>query len=109
MGRYRNEARHQPGTFALPGHLVMELLDSTCAEIARNGFDKIVIINGHGGTENLIRYFIQTQLERRRSYAVYFFEPSSDSAYSAQLKKNINQIWKQTSTPVKEKHQRCCT
>src|SRR6476659_9823310 len=36
-----NEARHQPGTFALPYHLVMELLDSTCAEIARNGFNKI--------------------------------------------------------------------
>jgi creatinine amidohydrolase len=80
-----NEARHQPGTFSLPQHLVMELLDSTCSEIARNGFDKIVIINGHGGNPNMIRYFIQTQLERRRNYAVYFFEPGADSAYSAQL------------------------
>jgi creatinine amidohydrolase len=82
-----NEARHQPGTFALPSHLVMELLDSTCAEIARNGFDKIVIINGHGGNPNLLRYFIQTQLERRRDYAVYFFDPGTDSAYNAQLAK----------------------
>jgi creatinine amidohydrolase len=80
-----NEARHQPGTFSLPQHLVMELLDSTCSEIARNGFDKIVIINGHGGNPNMIRYFIQMQLERRRNYAVYFFEPGADSAYSAQL------------------------
>src|SRR5688500_9244336 len=44
-----NEARHQPGTFALPNRLVLELLDSTCAEIGRNGFNKIIIINGHGG------------------------------------------------------------
>jgi creatinine amidohydrolase len=80
-----NEAKHQPGSFALPMHLVLELLDSTCSEIARNGFNKIVIINGHGGNPNMIRYFIQSQLERKRDYAVYFFEPGADSAYSAQL------------------------
>src|SRR2546425_12874483 len=34
------EARHQPGTFALPSRLVWELLDATCEEIARNGFKK---------------------------------------------------------------------
>src|SRR3954469_459221 len=82
-----NEARHQYGTFSLPRHLVLELLDSTCAEIGRNGFTKIVIVNGHGGNPQLIRYFIQTQLERRRNYVVYFFEPSRDSAFSAQLQK----------------------
>ena len=32
------EARHQPGTFALPSRLIWELLDATCEEIARNGF-----------------------------------------------------------------------
>src|SRR3982751_3690897 len=32
-----NEAKHQYGTFSLPRHLVLELLDSTCAEIGRNG------------------------------------------------------------------------
>jgi creatinine amidohydrolase len=82
-----NEARHQPGTFSLPAHLVLELLDSTCSEIARNGFDKILIINKHGGNPELIRYFIQTQLERRRNYAVYFFDPEFDSSYYAQVAK----------------------
>jgi creatinine amidohydrolase len=82
-----NEARHQPGTFSLPTHLVMELLDSTCSEIARNGFNKIVIINGHGGNPNLIRYFIQAQLERRRDYAVYFFEPTTDSSVNEKIRK----------------------
>ncbi len=65
----------------------MELFDSTCSEIARNGFDKIVIINGHGGNPNLIRYFIQAQLERRRDYAVYFFEPTIDSSLNEKIKK----------------------
>src|SRR5262245_13287539 len=36
------EARHQPGTFALPSRLVWALLDATCEEIARNGFKRIV-------------------------------------------------------------------
>lgn len=82
-----NEARHQYGTFALPERVVWDLLEATCDEIGRNGFDKIVIINGHGGNPELIRYFIQTRLEKRRNYAVYFFEPPSDSAYRAKMAK----------------------
>jgi creatinine amidohydrolase len=80
-----NEARHQFGTFALPERIVWDLLEATCDEIGRNGFKKIVIINGHGGNPELIRYFIQTRLEKQRNYAVYFFEPNSDSAYGKQL------------------------
>lgn len=80
-----NEARHQFGSFALAERVVWDLLEATCDEIARNGFKKILIINGHGGNPELIRYFIQTRLEKQRNYAVYFFEPSSDSAYNKQL------------------------
>jgi creatinine amidohydrolase len=80
-----NEARHQYGSFALPERVVWDLLEATCDEIARNGFKKIVIINGHGGNPELIRYFIQTRLEKQRNYAVYFFEPHADSAYVKKL------------------------
>ncbi|HEY4936912.1 MAG TPA: creatininase family protein [Puia sp.] len=80
-----NEARHQYGTFALPERIVWELLEATCDEIGRNGFKKILIINGHGGNPELIRYFIQTRLEKQRNYAVYFFEPNADSVYRRQL------------------------
>ena len=80
-----NEARHQFGTFALPERTVWDLLEATCDEIGRNGFKKILIINGHGGNPELIRYFIQTRLEKQRNYAVYFFEPNSDSVYRKQL------------------------
>lgn len=81
-----NEARHQPGTFSLPERVVWDLLEATCDEIGRNGFKKIVIINGHGGNPELIRYFIQTRLEKRRNYAVYFFEAPKDSSYVKNLK-----------------------
>jgi len=93
-----NEARHQYGSFALPERIVWDLLEATCDEIGRNGFNKIVIINGHGGNPQLIRYFIQTRLEKRRNYAVYFFEPGSDSAYQ----KKMAQLHK--SDPAGDQH-----
>lgn len=80
------EAKHQPGTFALPSRVVWDLLEATCDEIGRNGFEKIVIINGHGGNPNLLRYFVQAQLERKRNYVVYFFEPTRDSVFQAKAR-----------------------
>jgi creatinine amidohydrolase len=81
------EARHQPGTFALPSRLIWDLLDATCEEIARNGFKKILIINGHGGNPNFLRFFVQAQLEKRRDYVVYFHDPAPDPAFNDQVTK----------------------
>jgi len=79
-----NEARHQPGTFALPPRVVWDLLEATVDEIARNGFEKIVIVNGHGGNPNLLRYFAQSQLARKRDYVVYYFDPEPDPKVAAE-------------------------
>jgi len=81
-----NEARHQPGTFSLPPPLVWDLLQATCDEMGRNGFKRIVIVNGHGGNPQLLHYFIQTQLGQRRPYAVYLFDPASDPALEEKVK-----------------------
>jgi creatinine amidohydrolase len=82
------EARHQPGTFALPSQLIWDLLDSTCEEIARNGFKKILIVNAHGGNPNFLRFFVQSQLERTRDYVVYLYDPAPpDPATAEQLSK----------------------
>lgn len=80
-----NEAKHQPGTFALPSQVVWDLLEATCDEIARNGFKKIVIVNGHGGNPYLIYYFGQTRLEKKRNYALYFYQPPQDSVFKKKL------------------------
>src|SRR5437764_2668877 len=92
------EARHQPGTFALPSKLVWEMLDATCEEIARNGFKKILIVNGHGGNPNFLRFFIQSQLERRREYAVFLHEPAPDPAFT----ETVNKMRK--SDPATDQH-----
>lgn len=79
------EAKQQPGTFALPARVVWDMLDATCDEIARNGFRKIIIVNGHGGNPNLITYFAQTRLEKKRNYALFFFQPSMDSSFRKKM------------------------
>jgi creatinine amidohydrolase len=81
------EARHQPGTFALPSRLIWDLLDATCEEIARNGFKKILIVNGHGGNPNFLRFFVQAQLERSRDYVVYFYDPAPDPTLTEKMDK----------------------
>ena len=81
------EAKHQPGTFALPSRLIWDLLDATCEEIARNGFKKILIVNGHGGNPNFLRFFVQAQLERARDYVVYFYDPGPDPVLTEKMNK----------------------
>jgi creatinine amidohydrolase len=65
------EARHEPGTIAYSRQIQLDLLQETTDEMARNGCKKVIIVNGHGGNENLLPFFAQTQLERRHDYVVY--------------------------------------
>ncbi len=48
------EARHEPGTVAYSPRLQLELLQETTDEMGRNGCKKILIVNGHGGNNNLL-------------------------------------------------------
>ncbi|MBN2417329.1 creatininase family protein [bacterium] len=70
------EAKHQPGTIAYSPETVYRLLQETCAELGRNGFKKIIIVNGHGGNRFFIHYFCQAQLAEAKDYAVIFFTPT---------------------------------
>ncbi len=65
------EAKHWPGTVALSPGLVLELLEGICDEIRRNGIDKIILLNGHGGNEAMLTHFVTTRLEKKRDYALY--------------------------------------
>jgi creatinine amidohydrolase len=65
------EAKHEPGTVAYSMHLQLDLLQETTDEMARNGCKKVIIVNGHGGNENLLPYFAQAQLEKPHDYVVY--------------------------------------
>jgi len=81
------EAKHQPGTIAYGSRMVLDFLQQTCDELARNGMTKIILVNGHGGNDAFLHYFCQSQLETRRDYVVYLFAPAYDEANEARLDK----------------------
>jgi creatinine amidohydrolase len=72
-----SEARHELGTIAYSRDLQLALLQETTDEMGRNGCKKIIIVNGHGGNENLLPYFAQTQLDKPHDYVVYVFDKRS--------------------------------
>src|SRR5882762_1845930 len=65
------EARHEAGTVAYNADMQMKLLQATTDEMARNGCKKVIIVNGHGGNENLLPFFAQSQLDAPHDYVVY--------------------------------------
>jgi creatinine amidohydrolase len=71
------QARHEPGTVSYSRRLQLDLLQETTDEMARNGCKKIIIANGHGGNDNLLPYFAQSQLAARHDYVVYIYTPPS--------------------------------
>ena len=72
------EATHEPGTVAISLDLMISLLDAVCYEICRNGFNKIVLLDGHGGN-NFWRFFLARQLEYRREFMVYHYFCDGDA------------------------------
>lgn len=69
------EARHLPGTIAIDPDVMVQLLDTVCREIARNGLPKIVLVNAHGGNTGLVSLFNMLQLYRPHDYVVYLVQP----------------------------------
>ncbi|MDA3927452.1 MAG: creatininase family protein [Prolixibacteraceae bacterium] len=74
-----NEARHQPGTIAYSPELIWKMLQETLDELSRNGFEKIIIVNGHGGNNAFLNYFGMAQLSENRNYSLYLFQPDYSS------------------------------
>ncbi|RLF22388.1 MAG: creatininase family protein [Thermoprotei archaeon] len=68
---YVPENRHFPGTISLHGETLLKLLEEICDEVARSGFNKILIVNGHGGNSHLLRLFLREMLFRNKPYKVY--------------------------------------
>ena len=88
------EARHCPGAIGLKADLVLQLLDSICQEIARNGLTKIVLVSSHGGNEHLMPFLAQAQLAQRRDYLLYVVAPhllsEDEAAISAQWETTVD-------------------
>ena len=80
-----NEARHQPGTIAYSPELIWKILQETLDELNRNGFEKIIIVNGHGGNNAFLNFFGMAQLSEHRNYSLYWFRPESSREISEKV------------------------
>jgi len=72
---YVGEARMLPGAIHVPSHILMDQVEAICDEVHRNGFDKIVLLHGHGGNVPLHSMFVKRMQERCKPYAVYSLPP----------------------------------
>ena len=68
------EVKHKFGTISLSSHLLYQVLEELCDELARNGFNKIIFVDGHGGNYNFLKYFMQSRLEKYHNYVTYYFD-----------------------------------
>lgn len=76
-----NEARHQPGTIAYSPELLWLMLQETLSELSRNGFKKIILVNGHGGNSGFLNYFLISQLNSPKDYTLVLFSPNADPEF----------------------------
>lgn len=60
------------GYIGLKPETLLTILEELCDEIARNGFRKILIINGHGGNTAMLQHFLRRQTCAKRTYATMF-------------------------------------
>jgi creatinine amidohydrolase len=72
------EAKHEPGTVAYSSKLQLEMLEETTEEMSRNGCKKIIVVNGHGGNNNLLPYFAQSLLDKPHDYVFYVYAPTGE-------------------------------
>ena len=79
------EAVNNPGAVAIRAEVLMPFLWNIFDEIARNGFRKIVLVNGHGGNNNLVGYLLQDFLQRDRDYMIYLCTVGHDPKLMAKV------------------------
>jgi creatinine amidohydrolase len=73
------------GTVIFSSELRQQLLKETCKEIARNGFKKILIYNGHGGNQAMISNLSRSLLYENIDFCVFDYSIGSDFATPKKL------------------------
>ncbi|MBE6596811.1 MAG: creatininase family protein [Ruminococcaceae bacterium] len=64
------------GTIIFSSKLLFDILDESCKEMARNGFKKIILINGHGGNNAMLNNFARSVLHDKNEYMVFVYNSS---------------------------------
>ena len=86
----KSGAGEYPGTIIFPEILVHQILEQCCKEIYRNGFKKIIIVNGHGGNGSLLNNFARSVLQEKRGYMVFVVNEDLGNCVPARILENID-------------------
>jgi len=70
---YVNENAHFPGIVTLSAKTLISIVEEICDEVGRNGFKKIILLNGHGGNNQILRAIQRGLLRRKRDYITYMY------------------------------------
>jgi creatinine amidohydrolase len=68
---YAPENKHFPGTISISAEILLRLLEEICSEVSRNGFRKLIILNGHGGNRRILRLLLRDALDKGLNIALY--------------------------------------
>ncbi|MCD6368411.1 MAG: creatininase family protein [Thermoproteales archaeon] len=68
---YVPENRHFPGTISLNSDTILMMLEDIITELSRQGFKKILILNGHGGNKRILKLLARRLLEKGCRAQVY--------------------------------------
>jgi len=66
-----HEATCFAGAIALPPRLLVDVLEATLDAIAKSGFEKILILNAHGGNFGFLDFFNLCQVDKKVDYTLY--------------------------------------
>ena len=69
FGDYPDNSPTRPlGSITVPMEMEMDLLEILCEQIARNGYKKILILNGHGGNISWLQAFSRRLANKKRDF-----------------------------------------
>lgn len=64
------------GTIMFSSKLMFDILTESCQEIARNGFNKIILVSGHGGNTAMLNNFARSVLHDKNEFMVFVYQSS---------------------------------
>ena len=60
------------GNIAIKQETLLKVLEELCDECGRNGFTKVLLLNAHGGNQNMLNHFLRIQSYEDKPYATLF-------------------------------------
>ena len=77
--------RRNRGGIGMKLSTVLTVMEELCDEIARNGFRKILFVNGHGGNNFMLEHFIRSQGYNIKPYATMYTRYVDKDVYPEQM------------------------